>query len=146
MAMREWLPPSLAGSTKKPGFAQQIRINMDNAIAPVRDNAQSSAAAAGFMPPADTCCPNLSFQERVYGCLGCMGLGFVISFLGFLSWWSACHSAQSRMLQPSLCDGSLMHALSPALRAGGKTAQFAVLYTVGNLVSIAGSGYAPAGQ
>ena len=62
-------------------------------MAPVREGAQTAAACAGVpnsvtQSGKDTCCPNLTIRERVQGCLGCLALGFVISFLSVVSWWS----------------------------------------------------------
>jgi len=125
VSFNEWLPGSLAGagvggssgssSGRKPGFASAVR-SVQCAMAPVREHAQTAAACAGVpnsvtQSGKDTCCPNLTIRERVQGCLGCLALGFVISFLSVVSWWT------------------------------GNTATFAVLYTVGNIVSLCGSGF-----
>jgi hypothetical protein len=139
----EWLPAGLAGSSKKPGFAQQVRMQMDNTLGQARENASNVGAASGVLPAADTCCPSLTFRERVYGCLGCLALGFLISFLSFLSWWSARRATAA----PPPHNRRAPHAAPASVRrparrrAGGHTAQFAVLYTFGNIVSIAGSGF-----
>ena len=83
-------------------------------IAPVRENMSSAAQAAGLSPATDSafykCFPKLTFRQRVYGCLGCFCVGLVISLLSFISWWM------------------------------GQLAAFAVLYTIGNIVSLTGSG------
>jgi len=120
--MREWLPRSLSGSTEpasQPRGLSDISVvsSVRNAIAPARENAANAAAMAG-LPTSQAhdsafaaCCPKLTFRERVYGCLGCFGLGFIISFLGFISFWT------------------------------GNMAAFATMYTIGNIVSIIGSGF-----
>ena len=90
MPANEWLPSSLGGQPqRKPGWAQQVRVRIDDTIQPARDNA---AMAAGYGQEEVCCglCPNLSMQERIYGCMGCFLVGMVISFLSFMSWWSAC--------------------------------------------------------
>ena len=106
---REWLPScfdssAATSSTKKPGYVTRATSRIDGVIAPVRENAQTASGA-------DTCCPNLSFKDRVQGCLACFGFGVIISFLSFLSWW------------------------------GGQIATFAIFYTFGNIVAICGSGF-----
>ena len=109
---REWLPScfdsptvtSSTSSTKKPGYVTRATSRIDGVIAPAREQAQTASGA-------DTCCPHLTFRERVQGCLACFGIGMVISFLSFLSWWS------------------------------GQTATFAIFYTFGNIVAICGSGF-----
>mmetsp|Transcript_44011 Transcript_44011/g.87984 ORF Transcript_44011/g.87984 Transcript_44011/m.87984 type:complete len:120 (+) Transcript_44011:66-425(+) len=112
----EWLPTSLSGSStsatnKKPGFAAAAR-SVQLAIAPAREHATTAASAAGLPTNngADTCCPSLTFRERVQGCIACLIVGFVISFLGFISFWT------------------------------GNITAFAILYTLGNIVSICASG------
>jgi len=109
VSFNEWLPGSLAGagvggssgssSGRKPGFASAVR-SVQCAMAPVREHAQTAAACAGVpnsvtQSGKDTCCPNLTIRERVQGCLGCLALGFVISFLSVVSWWSECYAPLS---------------------------------------------------
>jgi len=115
-SFNEWLPNGLAGSTstanKKPGFASAVRT-VQVAIAPAREHASTAASAAGIQTNtgSDTCCPSLTFRERVQGCVACILIGFVISFLGFISFWT------------------------------GHVATFAILYTLGNIISICSSGF-----
>merc|ERR1711935_969327 len=45
------------------------------------------------------------------GCIGCMCIGMALSFLGFMAWW------------------------------GGHIGAFAVIYTLGNLVSLCSTGF-----
>jgi len=96
---------------------QQMGNRMTNAIQPARDNAQVAAGMVGVDVSNsndncyDACFPKLTFQERVYGCVGCFAIGLAVSFLGFMMWWT------------------------------GKIAMFATLYTLGNIISICGSGF-----
>ena len=59
------------------------------------------------------CCPTMSKTQRLYGAISCMALGAVVSFLSTITFW------------------------------GGKKhlSQFAVLYSVGNVLSMCSSGF-----
>jgi len=43
---------------------------------------------ATVLPEKNALCPNMSFKDRVRGCIACMCTGMVLSFLGFMSFWS----------------------------------------------------------
>ena len=43
---------------------------------------------ATVLPEKNSLCPNMSFKDRVRGCIGCVCIGMVLSFLGFMSFWS----------------------------------------------------------
>jgi hypothetical protein len=114
--MGEWLPKSLGGGSQKPPTVlQSVQVRMNNTMGAARENTSNAAAMAGLSTgsqqdnPCAEMCPNLSFRQRVQGCLGCFALGFVISGLSFISW------------------------------STGQTATFAFMYTIGNIVSLAGS-------
>ena len=118
--VREWLPAGITGgggSHQQPARSNQVAIRMGNPLASARDNANSAAQQMGLSPGTDSafyaCCPKLTYRQRIQGCIGCFFIGIVISFLGFVSWWM------------------------------GQTPTFAILYTVGNVVSLCGTGYAP---
>jgi hypothetical protein len=117
---REWLPNSMGPGTsvsERPRDPAQITVmgRMTNAIAPVREAGHSAAQAAGLSPATDSafyqCFPKLTFKERVKGCIGCFFVGMVISLLSFVSWWT------------------------------GNIPLFAILYTLGNVISLTGSGF-----
>ena len=120
-SMREWLPAGLSGGGGSGGGAssQQVSVmsRMTNAIQPASERGRNMANMAGLpVAPANdsafsACCPKLTFRERVYGCLGCFFVGIVISMLSFVSWFF------------------------------GHTATWAILYTLGNIVSLCGSGF-----
>ena len=50
MPVGEWLPSSLGGGApeRKPTVLESIRTNMNNTMAPARENAASAAQMAGF--------------------------------------------------------------------------------------------------
>lgn len=79
---------------------------MNNTIGAVRDGGVAGGTASLAMPAADSCCPGLSMRDRLYGCIGCFCIGIAVSFLAWLMWIT------------------------------GKTSTFAVLYTIGNLISL----------
>jgi hypothetical protein len=87
-----------------------MRARVGSAITPAAQNAQ--AMQATVLPEKNPLCPNMSFKDRVRGCIGCMCIGMVLSFLGFMAWW------------------------------GGHIGTFAVIYTLGNLVALCSTGYA----
>lgn len=95
---------SATSSTKKPGYVTRVTGRATSGLEQARE---AQATATG----KDSCCPNLSLQDRIKGCLSCFGLGIVISFLSMLSWW------------------------------GGQTATFAIFYTFGNIVALCGSAF-----
>ena len=86
----EWLPAGLAGGSggsgqggaKKPGVITAIRGRVGETTAQM---GEARATASG----ADTCCPNMTLEQRVHGCLGSMVIGFAISFLSFATWHGA---------------------------------------------------------
>ena len=63
-----------------------MRARVGSAITPAAQNAQ--AMQATVLPEKNALCPNLSFKDRVRGCIACMCTGMVLSFLGFMSFWS----------------------------------------------------------
>ena len=104
----------------EPQPPQTVSTRMTVAINSMRGSNSSSAAtqqmenvasAAGVLPAADSMCPNLTFKQRLWGCIYCSGSGMALSFLGYMLWWT------------------------------GHVAGFAVIYTIGNIVSICGSGF-----
>ena len=104
---------ALGGNPRpKPGYAQQMR---DNVLRPAQNNAaaaRDNAAMAAGMGQEEVCCglcPHLSMRERINGCMGCFCIGMIIGFLSTLSWWS------------------------------GNIAEFAILYTLGNIISLCSS-------
>ena len=104
--------PTPAASTSTGARAAE---NMRAAINNMRGNTSSAMESAGvpsqMLPAADSMCPNLTFKQRVYGCVGCVGIGILLSFMGFCLWWT------------------------------GHVSAFAFVYTMGNLVSLAGTGF-----
>ena len=120
---REWMPSVLGDPGAGPSGSSaatshnQVTVmgRMTGAIQPVREAGRSAAQAAGLSPATDSafyqCLPKLTFRERVQGCIGCFCIGIAISILSFVSWWL------------------------------GNTPTFAVLYTLGNIVSLTGSGF-----
>lgn len=156
--MREWLPSGLSGGgSSASANPNQVSVmgRMTGAFSERREQAGNAAAMAGLPGAPDdnafkSCCPNLTFKERVYGCLGCFAIGFVISILGFMSFWSACMTPS--VLSPAAAVPCAMtraaHPRTPCvlrclhLLAAGQIATFAVLYTLGNVISIIGSGCA----
>ncbi|EOD03870.1 hypothetical protein EMIHUDRAFT_360512 [Emiliania huxleyi CCMP1516] len=98
----------------------QFRVTVNQAVAAqtgggsVRPGASAVAGrlgAAAGVPGADSMCPSLTFKQRLYGTVGCFCVGFVFSLMGTLLWWT------------------------------GHVAGFALLYTLGNVVSMAGTGF-----
>ena len=67
-----------------------MRARVGSAITPAAQNAQ--AMQATVLPEKNPLCPNMSFKDRVRGCIGCMCIGMVLSFLGFMAWWGEEHS------------------------------------------------------
>ena len=63
-----------------------MRARVGSAITPAAQNAQ--AMQATVLPEKNSLCPNMSFKDRVRGCIACMCTGMVLSFLGFMSFWS----------------------------------------------------------
>ena len=63
-----------------------MRARVGSAITPAAQNAQ--ALQATVLPEKNALCPNMSFKDRVRGCIACMCTGMVLSFLGFMSFWS----------------------------------------------------------
>eukprot|EP00401_Gymnodinium_catenatum_P020401 CAMPEP_0117545048 /NCGR_PEP_ID=MMETSP0784-20121206/45893_1 /TAXON_ID=39447 /ORGANISM="" /LENGTH=275 /DNA_ID=CAMNT_0005341881 /DNA_START=11 /DNA_END=836 /DNA_ORIENTATION=+ len=61
---------------------------------------------------ASTCCPNIGFKQRVFGCVCCVALGQLLQFLSY---------------------GSLLGVLI------GRPGRFAMLYSLGNLMMVAAS-------
>ena len=117
--MREWLPGSIQGGGSSGSVGpQQVSVmsRVTNAIQPVREQTRNAANMAGLPVAAanpsafDQCLPKLTLRQRLYGWAGCFGVGMVISFLSFISWWM------------------------------GDTATWAIMYTFGNLISVLGSG------
>lgn len=99
-------------------LAPSRQAGMGSAINAARSNSSSAAArieqaasASGVLPAADSVCPNLTFKQRVWGCVYCSGTGMALSFLGFLLWWT--------------------HHI----------AGFATTYTLGNIVSLCSTGF-----
>ena len=119
--VREWLPAGLSGGGSSGGGApsQQVSVmsRMTNVMQPASEGGRNMANMAGLpVAPANDsafsgCCPKLTFRERVYGCIGCFLIGIVISMLSFVSWFA------------------------------GHTATWAILYTLGNIISLCGSGF-----
>ena len=119
--VREWLPAGLSGGGSSGGGApsQQVSVmsRMTNAMQPVSEGGRNMANMAGLpVSPANVsafsaCCPKLAFRERVYGCIGCFVMGIIISMFSFVSWFF------------------------------GHTATWAILYTLGNIISLCGSGF-----
>lgn len=96
------------GSRTPPGRS----VFGSNPLRPVRETAMSQAARQAVgLQAADSCCPKLSFKERLHGVAACFFGGMVLSLLGTMFWWT------------------------------GKTRPFAILYTLGNVVSICGTGF-----
>jgi len=83
---------------------------MSQAITPASQNA-TQAMQATVLPEKSPLCPNMSFKDRVRGCIGCMCIGMGLSLLGFFAWW------------------------------GGHIGTFAIIYTLGNLVSLCSTGF-----
>lgn len=86
-----------------------MRARVGSAITPAAQNAQ--AMQATVLPEKNPLCPNMSFKDRVRGCIGCTCIGIFLSFLGFMAWW------------------------------GGHIGTFAVIYTLGNLVALCSTGF-----
>uniref|UniRef100_A0A7S3U763 Vesicle transport protein n=1 Tax=Strombidinopsis acuminata TaxID=141414 RepID=A0A7S3U763_9SPIT len=116
MGQQQQPPREYAGSSA----LDQFRVTVQAAVAShtgggagssVRNQVANRLGAAAGMPGADSMCPNLTFRQRLYGCLGCLVGGILLSFMGTLLWWT------------------------------GHVAGFAVLYTIGNIVSICGTGF-----
>ena len=63
-----------------------MRARVGSAITPAAQNAQ--AMQATVLPEKNALCPNMAFKDRVRGCIACMCTGMVLSFLGFMSFWS----------------------------------------------------------
>lgn len=115
-AIGQQQPPREYGASSA---LDQFRVTVQAAVGNHTGNQGSSVSstvanrlgAAAGMPGADSVCPNLTFRQRLYGCAGCLVAGIVLSFMGALLWWT------------------------------GHVAGFAVLYTIGNIVSICGTGF-----
>ena len=60
---------------------------------------------------ADALCPSLTYRQRLQGTLACFVIGLTFSIVGTILWWT------------------------------GHVASFALLYTLGNLTSICGTGF-----
>ena len=106
-------PPPPTSSTDR------VQARMSQAINSMRSNPSHTAtqrmeAATGgvvALPAADSCFPSLTFKQRVQGCLSCAATGMAFSFMGFLLWWT------------------------------GNIRGFAFTYTLGNIISICGTGF-----
>ena len=114
MPPREWLPASLGGEPKpKPTALQSIQVMAGNARNRVQDTAHNVGLPVS--PATDSacyaCCPNLTFKQRVYGTLGCFAIGMAIGWMSWLSWMS------------------------------NDIPSWAVLYSLGNVVSFCSSGF-----
>jgi len=112
-----------------------MRARVGSAMAPATQNAQ--AMQATVLPEKNPLCPNMSFKDRVRGCIVCMCVGMALSFLGFMAWWGEQHSRSAQYLA---CMTQCLLCAVPA--AGGDIGTFAVIYTLGNLVSLCSTGYA----
>ena len=112
-----------------------MRARVGSAITPAAQNAQ--AMQATVLPEKNPLCPNMSFKDRVRGCIGCTCIGIFLSFLGFMAWWGEEHS------RTALSLACIMQCLLCAVPApGGHIGTFAVIYTLGNLVALCSTGYA----
>jgi len=123
--MREWLPPALGGggeasnvpSSSAPQPSVTVFGRMQTSARERTQNMQNAASMAGLPVSSANdsafaaCCPKLTYKERVYGCVACFCLGFVIGLLSFVAWWT------------------------------GSTATWAIMYTIGNIVSLCSSGF-----
>ena len=95
-----------------PTMAQSMSNRMTQALAPVRGVGSSGPVAASTMlPAADSCCPNMSFKDRVKGCIGCACIGILFSLIGWFAW------------------------------VGGRIGTFAFAYTLGNIISLCSTGF-----
>ena len=112
-----------------------MRARVGSAMAPATQNAQ--AMQATVLPEKNPLCPNMSFKDRVRGCIVCMCVGMALSFLGFMAWWGEQHPRSAPYLA---CMTQCLLCAVPA--PGGHIGTFAVIYTLGNLVSLCSTGYA----
>lgn len=70
-----------------------MRARVGTALTPTTQNAQ--AMQATVLPERNPLCPNMSFKDRVRGCIGCMCIGMALSFLGFMAWWGEEHTGSA---------------------------------------------------
>ena len=107
------IPAFLGGEPEpKPTGMAAVTNRMTQALAPVRGVGSSGPVAASTMlPAADSCCPNMSFKDRVKGCIGCVCVGIFLSLIGWFAW------------------------------VGGRIGTFAFMYTLGNITSLCSTGF-----
>ncbi len=115
-AAPEWVPSSLSGMLGGGGEAPRQQTFLQSistrASNPLASVRENSSGLATVTGMHNhSLCPSLTWKQRLMGCAWCFIIGVVLSILGFLSWWT------------------------------GHTAQFAVTYTLGNLVSLASTGF-----
>mmetsp|Transcript_6439 Transcript_6439/g.9658 ORF Transcript_6439/g.9658 Transcript_6439/m.9658 type:complete len:173 (+) Transcript_6439:68-586(+) len=79
----------------------------------IRGNAPAAEADSSIFNESEMCgaCPSLSYQNRVIGFVTCMVVGYFISFMG------------------------------TAMLISGGVSEFAVLYTLGNVIALCGSAF-----
>ena len=65
-----------------------MRARVGQVITPATQNAQ--AMQGTVLPERNPLCPNMSFKDRVRGCIGCMCIGMALSLMGFFAWWGEC--------------------------------------------------------
>lgn len=103
---------SMFGATKQPSTVETLGAKLNTA---------ASQVASGEVPTFteesafSKCCPNLTYKQRLMGFVGCCCIGWVLSLVGTLT----------------LIGGATQKNI----------AIFAILYVVGNIVALSGTGF-----
>jgi len=97
----------LPGSGQDQGYRGEQLLSEDD-----NDTAAQTGGEDGSQEPLCSMCSSLTWQERLGGCLGCMALGYILSFGSFFRF-------KDLMM--------------------GDPAPFVVYATVGNIISLSGS-------
>lgn len=111
---REWAPSNIFGGGGGEGGSSGRATGIFGSVGAKMTNAIAPARdTVGAVVPGvgsnDSVCPSLTWKQRLHGCIGCFVVGMMLSLLGFISWWL------------------------------GRTAQFGVFYTLGNVTSVCSS-------
>jgi hypothetical protein len=90
-------PPTSSTDRVQQRFSQAINSMRNN---PSHATTQIESTVGMSLPAKDSCCPNLTFKQRVQGCLGCAAAGMGFSFLGFTLWWTGHIAGESPKASP----------------------------------------------
>ena len=92
-------------------FALRERVRRKGTLGQYRKQDALLPQLEALVAAADALCPSLTYRQRLQGTLACFVIGLTFSIVGTILWWT------------------------------GHVASFALLYTLGNLTSICGTGF-----